>query len=148
MLAAAVQQRLTTADRLLAEVGRTRTVRHRREVLLVLGDVAGGSQSMAEIDLVRLCGRHGLPLPARQVVRRDAGGRRRYLDVTWELASGRSVLLEVDGGLHATFEQWVDDGLRAAEVSRPGESVLRLSAQAIRFEEARVVAALRRHLAE
>jgi len=147
VLAAVVQQRLTTAERLLVEVQRTRTVKHRREALLVLGDVAGGSQSMAEIDLVRLCRRHGLPLPERQVVRRDASGRRRYLDVTWTLASGRSVLLEVDGGLHAAFEQWADDGLRAMEVTRPGETVLRLSAHALRFAEARVVKALRRHLA-
>lgn len=146
VLAATVQQRLSSAARLEEEVRRTRNVKHRGEMLAVLADVAGGSQSMAEVDVVRVCRRHGLPKPDQQRRRKDSGGRTRYLDVLWTLPDGRRVLLEVDGGMHAAFDQWADDGLRAAEVSRPGETVLRLSAHVIRTQEARVVAALRRHL--
>lgn len=112
----------------------------------VLDDLAGGSQAMSEVDLVRLCRRGGLPVPVRQGVRRDGAGRRRYLDAEWQLPDGRRVLLEVDGVGHLDPARWYDDLLRAAEVGRPGEVVLRLPARALRTDEARVLALLRVHL--
>ena len=35
---------------------------------------AGGSHSLAEINFIALCRKHGLPEPARQVVRVDTAG--------------------------------------------------------------------------
>lgn len=147
LLAAVVQQRLTTALRLRASLDAVGAVRRRRELRLLLDDLAGGSQAMSELDLVRLCRRNGLPVPVRQAERRDAAGRRRYLDAEWELADGRRLLLEVDGVGHLDAARWYDDLLRAAEVTRPGEVLLRLPARALRTDEARVVALLRAHLA-
>jgi len=146
LVAAVVQQRLTTADRLRAELSGAGPVRHRAALRSVLEDVAGGAGSLAEVDLAVLCRRAGLSVPLRQAVREDATGRRRYLDAEWRRPDGRRVLLEVDGVGHLEEAQWYDDLLRAAEVSEPGEVVLRLPARALRAEPARVVALLRRHL--
>ncbi|MEJ5887297.1 hypothetical protein WDZ16_02370 [Pseudokineococcus marinus] len=147
LLAAVVQQRLTTPARLRAAVLAAGPLRHRRELLAVLDDVEGGAQALSEVRLVRLCRTAGLPVPAQQAVRRDATGRRRYLDALWELEDGRRVLLEVDGVGHVEEARWYDDLLRAAEVTRPGEVVLRLPARALRVDRDRVVTLLRRHLA-
>ncbi|WP_298801233.1 hypothetical protein [uncultured Pseudokineococcus sp.] len=146
LLAAVVQQRLTTPARLAAALEGVGPVRHRGALVAVLADLAGGSQAMSEVDLAALCRRHRLPPPVRQAVRVDGVGRRRYLDAEWQLADGRRVLLEVDGVGHLDPRRWYDDLLRAAEVSRPGETVLRLPALALRLDEARVVALLRAHL--
>lgn len=79
LLAAGVQQRLTTAERLLAELAGAGEVAHRRILAASLLDIGGGAQALGEIDLVGLCGTHGLPAPNRQV-RRVVGGRLRYID--------------------------------------------------------------------
>ncbi|WP_299037824.1 hypothetical protein [uncultured Pseudokineococcus sp.] len=147
LLAAVVQQRLSTPARLRTALDAAGGLRGVAELRAVLDDLDGGSQAMSEVDLVRLCRRNGLPVPVRQGVRHDAAGRRRYLDAEWELADGRRVLLEVDGVGHLDPARWYDDLLRAAEVSRPGEVVLRLPARALRTDGARVVALLRAHLA-
>ena len=148
LVAAVVQQRLTTADRLLAaaQARGSSPWRHRAEVLQVLADVAGGSQAMSEVDLVRLLRRHRLPRPERQVRRQDATGRVRHLDALWRRADGTCVLLEVDGAGHLDEACWYDDLLRAAEVAGGGDVVLRLPARALRVDAARGAALLRRHL--
>ncbi|MEJ5944226.1 hypothetical protein WDZ17_02825 [Pseudokineococcus basanitobsidens] len=146
VLAATVQQRLTTPARLRTCLRARGPVRHRALLAAVVEDLAGGSQSMAEVDLVRLCRRSGLPVPVRQSLRTDLAGRRRYLDAEWVLPDGRRVLLEVDGVGHVEVRGWYDDLLRAAEVSRAGETVLRLPALALRVDAERVVALLRVHL--
>jgi hypothetical protein len=53
---------------------------HRRAMAAALLDVHGGAMALSEIDLARLCRSAGLPEPRRQRVRRNASGRRRYLD--------------------------------------------------------------------
>lgn len=146
LLAAVVQQRLTTAARIERTLEACGPVRHRRELLAVVRDVAGGSHAMSEVDLVRLCRRHRLPLPRRQALRVDTGGRHRYLDAEWVRADGRRVLLEVDGPGHLAEAQWYDDLLRAAETAEVGDLSLRLPARALRVDERRVVGLLRRYL--
>nr|WP_299033898.1 hypothetical protein [uncultured Pseudokineococcus sp.] len=126
LVAAVVQQRLTTAPRLRVELLAAGPLRHRAALRAVLHDVEAGSGSMAEVDLARLCRTAGLPVPLRQQVREDASGRRRYLDAEWLLPDGRRLLLEVDGVGHVEEGRWYDDLLRAAEVARPGEVLLRL----------------------
>jgi hypothetical protein len=147
LLAAVVQQGLSTPERLRRTLDAAGRVAHRRQMMLALVDIEGGSQALSEIDLVMLCRRAGLPEPGRQRVRTDARGRRRYLDVEWRLPGGRRVILEVDGIHHLGVEQWYDDLLRQAEVSRPGRDwVVRIPASAIRLEPLRVVDILRRTL--
>jgi very-short-patch-repair endonuclease len=136
---------LSTPDRLLAHTETVGRVKYLATMRYALQDIGGGARAMSEIDVARLCRTAGLPEPRRQVRRRDPAGRWRYLDVHWEVSKG-SVVLEIDGVGHLEVERWYDDLLRAAEVSGPGETVLRLPAAAARLEPQRVVAILRRHL--
>ena len=101
---------------------------------------------MTEVDLVRLLRRHDLPPPLRQVRRVDARGRVRFLDAEWRRGDGTRLLLEVDGVGHLDEGTWYDDSLRAAEVVRQGETLVRLPARALRAEPGRVAELLRRHL--
>jgi hypothetical protein len=139
LLAATVQQQLTTANRLLTELDSVGRVRHRRVMRAALADIAGGSQALSEIDFVRFCRARGLPEPVRQVVRRDLSGRRRYLDVEWRLPDGRRLSVEIDGIGHLDAARWYDDLLRTAELVATGSSdPLRLPALAVRLEPDRV----------
>ncbi|MDP9221238.1 MAG: hypothetical protein M3P23_11995 [Actinomycetota bacterium] len=148
LLAAVVQQGLTRPERLAATLEAAGRVRHRKRMLLALADIEGGAQALSEIDLARLCRAAGLPEPVRQRVRRDANGRRRYLDVEWRLPDGRVVALEVDGVGHMEAGRWYDDLLRQAElvIDEP-HVVIRLPASAVRLEPQRVIAILARALA-
>jgi hypothetical protein len=121
LVASAVQQRLSTADRLLTELGTTTRVRHRRLLGSVLVDIAGGAQALSELDLVRVCRRHGLPEPRLQVVRRDRHGRRRWLDAVFDLPRGRELVVD-------------------------GKAVVRVAAVTLRLAEARVADQLGRLL--
>lgn len=139
VLAATVQQGLTTADRLLEQLDRVGRVWGARLMRGALADIGGGSQALSEIDFVRLCRRHGLPEPTRQAVRRDSRGRRRYLDVEWRLPDGRVITLEIDGIGHLEVQRWYDDLLRTAELLAAGSAEpVRLPAMAVRAEPERV----------
>jgi very-short-patch-repair endonuclease len=142
-LAAHVQQRATTAERLLVAAGQIPKLRHGRLIRPALHDIAGGAQSFAEIDLVRLCRGSGLRAPDRQRVRRDQSGRRRYLDCEWRLEDGRVVVLEVDGSFHMRTDHWWADMTRERAVVLTGRSVLRCASIELRLAPEAVVADLR-----
>jgi hypothetical protein len=146
LLAAGVQQRLTTAPRLRSAVIASATVRHRHALLCALDDIEMGAQALSEIDFVRLCRRHGLPAPVQQRVRRDRSGRRRYLDAEWLLPDGRRLVVEVDGAVHLAPQYWFDDQLRQNEVALGGALVLRYPSVIVRTEEPLVVSQLHRAL--
>lgn len=146
LLAAAVQQRLTTARELTAAVTAARRTRHRASMLAALADVAQGAQALSEIDFVRLCRRYGLPEPTRQAMRVEPDGRRRHLDAEWRLPGGRVVAAEVDGALHLTPQRWYDDQLRQNEIVIGGALVLRYPSVVVRDEPLIVVTQLRRVL--
>ncbi|MBD5786416.1 hypothetical protein IF650_09505 [Cellulosimicrobium terreum] len=149
LVAALVQQRIATPDELYAMLDTVGAVRHRRLLRLVLADVAGGADSLAEIDVVRLCRSGGLPEPQREVRRRDARGRWRHLDVEWQLPGGRRLVVEIDGIGHLESTRWYDDLLRDAELGNDTRTVsIRLPATATRCEPARVLAIVRRHLTQ
>ena len=146
VLAAVVQQGLTTAERLGAELDTVGRVLRLRVMQAAVSDIRGGSQALSEIDFVRFCRERGLPEPIRQVVRRDSTGRRRYLDVEWRLPDGRRIALEIDGIGHMEVERWYDDLLRAAELMAGGGTdgpLLRIPALAYRIEPDRVERLLR-----
>jgi len=144
VIAAAVQQQLTDPERLALWVERMKPLRWAPMFRAVLGDIAGGSQSLAEVDVLRLCRSHGLREPDRQTRRRDASGRLRYTDCEWRLADGRVLALEIDGAFHMDVEHWEDDIARQRALSDPRRLVVRCTAREVREEPARLAADLRR----
>ncbi|MFN2560049.1 MAG: hypothetical protein ABR571_01970 [Jatrophihabitans sp.] len=146
LVAAVVQQRLTTVPLLRCAVDAAPTARHHRALLLALDDIEMGAHALSEIDFVRLCRRNGLPGPALQQVRRERSGRRRYLDAEWTLPGGRRVVVEVDGAVHLAPRRWFDDQLRQNELSLAGALVLRYPSVVVRTEEPLVADQLRRAL--
>ncbi len=139
LLAATVQQRLTTATRLAGWVDRLQPLRRARLLRSALGDIEGGAQSMAEIDIGRICRRFGLPAPMRQVRRRERSGRLRFTDCEWRLPDGRLLVLEVDGAFHMDAGQWADDLARARGLAARGAVVVRCTTEELRFRPGRVM---------
>jgi hypothetical protein len=144
LLAAVVQQRLSTAPRLLEELQWAGRIRHRRLMRFTLQDIDGGAQALTEIDFGRMCRRHGFHITARQVVRLDGKGRRRYLDGVVSCADGKEVAFEVDGAPHLEVLSYWDDMERSNELVIAGQSLLRFPSVIVRTDERRVVDQLRR----
>jgi hypothetical protein len=143
LLAALVQQRLTTPTLLLSELGLMRPLRRAALFRTVLREIEGGAQSLAEMDLGRLCRRFHLPPPRRQRRRRDSSGRWRYLDCEWVLPDGTLLVLEIEGGFHMEVEHWEDDLARQRRLSTPGRLIVRCSARELRDEPEAVFTDLR-----
>ena len=122
LLTMAVQQGLTTAEKLGVEMLRIRRDRRRAFIHQVLLDLLGGVRSLGELDFARECRRRGLPEPTRQVVRRGRHGRY-YLDVIWE---AWGVVVEIDGIQHSWAVSLVSDALRQNDVTLQNATVLRL----------------------
>ncbi|MFY9916720.1 MAG: hypothetical protein WAK18_18750 [Nocardioidaceae bacterium] len=143
MMAAVVQQRLCTVAELDAALARCGRVRHKNYMRIALRDIAGGAESLGEIDVAELCRRFGLELPDRQVFRRDPSGRRRYLDCEWILADGTIVVLEIDGAHHLDVENWQADMRRERKIVTSRRFVLRATAAEVYLDPADVVGDLR-----
>lgn len=143
LLAAVVQQRLTTPTLLLDELAMMRPLRRAALFRGVLRDLEGGAQSLAEIDLGRMCRRFGVPAPQRQRRRRDSAGRTRFLDCEWRLADGTVLVLEIDGGFHMDVAHWEDDMSRQRRLSGPGRLIVRCSSRELRDEPEAVFRDLR-----
>jgi hypothetical protein len=145
LLAAVVQQRRTTATRLSAELKAVGKVRHVALLRSVLQDIEGGAQALSEVDLAKVCARAGLDLVERQVVRRGADGKRRYVDArVRSRETGISVLVEVDGALHLLVASYWDDMQRGNELVIGGSPVLRFPSIAFHLDPDRVEDQLRR----
>ena len=147
LLAAVVQQRLTTPAKLLEELEKSGPIRHRPLIRSTLDDIAGGARALSEIDIGRLCRVNDLNVTARQAVRNDAQGRRRYLDGLVTAPNGKQVAFEVDGALHLSVLSYWDDMQRSNELIIAGVPLLRFSSLAVRADGAKVVDQLRRALA-
>jgi hypothetical protein len=143
ILASAVQQRLTTSARLHAWINKLRPLRRAPAFRATLDDIGGGSHSAVERDVVRMCRRHGLAVPARQVGRRDSAGRQRWTDCEWRLADGRVLILEVDGAFHMEVEHWTADKKRARRLTGPDRSIIGCTAYEVRHESHELAADLR-----
>lgn len=133
LLASGVQRRAVGADDLRRALGRAGPVRHARLLRQVIADIAGGAESFAEIDAVRLARRAGIPRPRQQSLR-VVGGRRRYLDVdfgTWAM--------EIDGAAHENSDQFAADLLRHDDLVLAGERILRFAALTVRLQPDAVV---------
>jgi hypothetical protein len=134
VLAAAVQQRLTTPDRLLDWIENLRPLRRARGFRFTVGDSAGGAHSGAEIAVRRVCRRFGMRLPDRQRRRVDRLGKVRWTDCEWDLPDGTVIVLEVDGAFHLEVLQWNADLKRARSLATRGRIMVRCSAFEMRHE--------------
>lgn len=136
---AAVQQRLTTAERLRPELLAAGRGRHHLLLTRILGDIEGGAASFSEIDFAHLARLAGLPPPRRQTFRFDRAGRRRWLDADFD-----GFFAEVDGAVHLRPLNYWDDMERQNDlVVVTGKPGLRFASVAIRIAPATVVAQLR-----
>jgi very-short-patch-repair endonuclease len=138
VLAAVVQQRLATPEQLIGELDRLGRLRWAGEMRRTLIEIAGGAQSVAELDVRRMCRVHRLALPTRQVKRHDSGGRVRFTDCEWTLPDGRVLVLEVDGAFHMEAQQWEDDLARQRALSGSERLIVRCTARELRDEPERV----------
>jgi hypothetical protein len=134
VLAACVQQRLTTAERLLTWVEELQPLRRARSFKRTLDDVAGGAHSGAELDVRRLCRRFGLRPPDRQRARLDRSGKRRWTDCEWDLPDGTTLVLEVDGAFHREVMEWSADAKRSRGITTRQRIVVRCTAFELRHE--------------
>ena len=144
LLAAAVQQQLTSPHLLAASLHQMRPLRQARHIAVCLDELAGGAQSTAELDVARMCRAHGLSLPRRQTRRRDAAGRNRYTDCEWLLPDGRTLVLEVDGLFHMEVEHWEDDLARQRALSATDRVIVHCTSRELKRQPGRVAADLRR----
>ena len=131
---ATMQQQLTTPADLLEWTRTLRPLRRAAAIRELLADVAGGSQSLAEIDVLRLCRAWGLALPRRQQRRRDRSGRLRYTDCEWDLPDGRVLVLEIDGAFHLDVDAYTADVQRHRGLTSDRRIVIRCTAYEVRHE--------------
>jgi very-short-patch-repair endonuclease len=135
---AALRQRICTPAALDAELAVCGRVRNKVAIREALRQAVGGAESVAEVDVLSLIARAGLPVPRRQVW---IAGRRR--DLVVDLADGRQLVIEVDGPQHDDPRaRWVD-AQRDAELVALGYVVLRFPAYILRTDPGGVVARLR-----
>ena len=132
-----VQQRLATPAEILAELAVAGRVRHRAVVRDALAEAGAGAESLAEVDVVPLLRRAGLPAPRRQV---RSDGRRHDLEVT--LPDGMVLVLEIDGPTHDSPESRWADASRDAGVAAVGKLQVRIPAFAVRHQQLEVVTRL------
>jgi hypothetical protein len=142
IVVAPIQQRKTTAPRLLEELARTKRVRHRAGIAALLADLVGGAEALSEVEFLRWCRRHGFPVPHLQV-RVDSLGRRRYLDAVFRRADGSLVYVEVDGGVHLSLTtRWLDTS-KDNDAALAGQLSLRFPSVAIYTDDAIAVRQMR-----
>jgi very-short-patch-repair endonuclease len=131
IVAASFQQGLVALTDVQRAADELSNARRRRLVLETAEDCAGGSHSLAELDLLDLCRRFRLPQPTRQVVRRDRSGRRRFMDAIFE---PWRLVVEIDGAHHLEVGQMWQDALKSNSLQLDGYRVLRYPAFAVRTQ--------------
>jgi len=133
LLAACVQQRLTSARSLAEWLDRLKPLRRARQFRELVSDLDGGVQSLAERDVRKACRRFGVAQPVSQRRRRDRAGRLRFTDCEWRLPDGRTLILEVDGAFHDDVLQAMDDRARHRKLTNDRVVVIHCSAYEIRY---------------
>jgi hypothetical protein len=140
VVAAAFQRGLVTAEDIRRVLERLPRARRRSAIAAAADDAAGGAESLAELHYARRNRKYGLPEPARQKVRLDPAGRRRYLDVYYDQWR---VHVEIDGGQHNDpRHQWADMK-RQNELWLSGDRLLRFPAFLVRHRPDEVFAQVR-----
>lgn len=145
VLAAGVQQRLVRVEDARQAAEQVIKFRRRKLILETLGDIAGGAQALSELDFTRNVVRaFRLPEPTRQTARRDARGRRRWTDVSWD---DYKLVVEIDGAQHTEdpLQRW-DDMERDIDLGDGGYRTLRFPAWLVRQNPQSVARTIRQAL--
>lgn len=144
-VAAAVQQRITAVPLLRSSLELLPRLPRRALVRRVLQDVELGAHALTELDFLRFCRKHDLPLPDDHQLKVRTGTGTRYLDARYVR---QRVTVEVDGAHHRDAQQWEADALRALEVAvaLPGERLVRVTPSMMRHEGVRTAELLRQLL--
>jgi very-short-patch-repair endonuclease len=136
----AFQQGKVSSRAVGERLSRVTNERRRTVITETVADAAGGAHSLPELDFLQLSRSAGLPEPKLQYLRRDATGRRRYLDAYYEKYG---VHVEIDGVQHADpFLQWKDME-RQNHLWIKGDRVLRFPAWLVRERPHDVIAQVR-----
>lgn len=134
VIAAAVQQRLTSARRMIEWVDVLRPLRRAKPFKRTLSFVDAGAHSGAELEIARMCRRFGMPQPDRQRRRRDSHGRPRWTDAEWDLPDGFTLVLEVEGGFHVEVLEAAADARRSRRITTRSRAVVRCTAYELTHE--------------
>ena len=131
----AVQQRFATVADVAEALAGVRRHPRRRLLARLLVDLAGGAESLGELDVGAGLRRRGLPEPARQSVRLRPNGRE-YLDCEFP---GYDLVLEVDGVGHDEAVVRLSDLVRDIRLAAEGHTVIRIPLVAWRLDEGAVL---------
>lgn len=131
-IAAAVQRRITAVPALRSTLAQMPTLSRHALVRLVLDDVELGAHAGSELQYLRFCRKHGLPLPDELQVK-VRSGKTHYLDARYRR---QKVTVELDGAHHREVATWEADALRTLRVlaAMPGEQVVRLTPGMLRHD--------------
>jgi hypothetical protein len=143
LLLAVTQQRIATPDAMGDELARLWRPRRAALMRATLHDAGARAESVAEVDVVRLVRRAGLPEPRRQVEVSTPEGVF-HLDVVVDLLDGRTLDIEVDGVHHDDPRQRARDAARDAALIAEGYLVLRIPVSELRADPEGAVRRLRR----
>jgi very-short-patch-repair endonuclease len=131
LVLAVVQQRLATATQILSVLDRAGPVRHKALLRAVLGEAAEGSDSRAEVDVLKILRDLGVTDIRRQVEVETPDGTRR-VDLVVRLPDGRLLAIEVDGPHHDDPLQREADAAKDAALIAAGYQVLHIPVQLLR----------------
>jgi hypothetical protein len=138
IIAASFQQKLVRLRDVQDQV--RQNTRRRELILATANDCSGGSHTLGELDLVKLCRKNGLPIPTLQVPVLDREGRRRCLDAVFE---EYKVALEIDGVQHEWAERSWDEAERQNSLTLDDYLLLRFPNGYVREHPEKVVDAIR-----
>ena len=116
-------------------------LKRRALVLAVLDDVELGAHAGSELQFLRFCRKHALPLPDDLQLRVRAGSTH-YLDARYRR---QRVAVEVDGAHHREAATWEADLLRTLRLTAAmsGDRLVRLTPGMMRHDGPEVAAHLR-----
>ena len=138
----AVQQGVVRVEDMAQELLRIRRAPRRLLLHAVVNDLLDGARSLGEPDVASELRRRGLPVPERQVLRKDSRGRY-YLDLYWRRFR---LVVEIDGIHHTWAENVVGDALRQNSLALAGDTVLRLPLLGLRMQPDEFFAQIERGL--
>lgn len=138
LLTMTVQQRKASPSELHEAAASVRRHQRRRLLTTVAAELAGGVQSLNELDVAVAMRSRGLPEPARQRLRRRPSGNQ-YLDADFP---DHEITLEIDGPQHDEPQARLDDLIRDVGLAADGRTVIRIPSMAWRLGQDQVLDAL------
>lgn len=130
-----VQQGLASVADLMDVTARIRRDRRRLMIRSLLPELAGGAQSLGELDVARALRRRGLPEPIRQSIRKRHDGKE-YLDCEFP---DYDLVIEIDGAGHLEALVVLADLLRDLTLAAERKTVIRIPLIAWRLDEEAVL---------